>query len=442
MCDTLYCSLGEAPYSSGQVIDSASSDSKTFSDSFFGKNSDRNPREPQALCIVPRRAASAESYVGERLLPIKDLGLSFVLSKPSWIWGGEMGINEKGVAIGNEAVFPRVRPSKDGILGMDILRAALAGSASAEEAVAFICSFVEKYEQGGNGAYKGSLYYNNSFLIADFSGAYQVETAGHRWAWRKLERRGAISNAYSIESDWRDLDARTRAELEAGSAAPGSFSFKEQFESKLYLRFTKGEQRRALSLRLLDTLCAPDKGGVGAPAADFLDILRSHGLEDGQRHGHMENLCIHAGGWPATATTASFAVEYRSPGAAILWFTGTSYPCVSLYKPMLLLDGRFLPLWNDYDYAEGAEKSYAYWERHRAWIESVHPEAGLTANIDFAARLKSAQETLVQIADRALLESAGAKDTAIFPVMAQETRAVVSGWNKDCGLLNQEHENK
>jgi len=92
---------------------------------------------------------------------------------------------------------------------------------------------VEQYEQGGNGAYKGSLYYNNSFLIADSSECYQLETAGQRWACRRLERRGAISNAYSITTDWQSLDAHTAAEAGTGqgAAAPQSFDFKEHFEA-------------------------------------------------------------------------------------------------------------------------------------------------------------------------------------------------------------------
>jgi hypothetical protein len=43
--------------------------------------------------------------------------------------GGKMSVNEKGVAIGNEAVFSRFKAKKKGVLGMDIIRATLAAHA-------------------------------------------------------------------------------------------------------------------------------------------------------------------------------------------------------------------------------------------------------------------------------------------------------------------------
>jgi len=75
-----------------------------------------------------------------------------------------MGLNNRGLAIGNEAVFSRFKPDKKGVLGMDILRAALSVCATAKEALNFISSFVERFPQGGNGAYKGKLFIITVFL--------------------------------------------------------------------------------------------------------------------------------------------------------------------------------------------------------------------------------------------------------------------------------------
>ena len=50
---------------------------------------------------------------------------SVVLSKPAWMWGAEMGANEHGVCIGNEAVWTKLNSAADAeekLLGMDLLR--------------------------------------------------------------------------------------------------------------------------------------------------------------------------------------------------------------------------------------------------------------------------------------------------------------------------------
>jgi hypothetical protein len=301
--------------------------------------------------------------------------------------GGEMGLNECGVAIGNEAVFSRFKAAKDGILGMDILRAALASSESAKEALDTICGLTEGADQGGNGAFKGTLRYCNSYIVSDRGDAYVIETAGRRWAWRRIDGIAAISNAYSIGTDYKRLDALTRKEIapvdgrsfctDAADAGRHGIrgSWRSRVEDGLRLRFTRGDARRAL----VEGFLGSAQGTIGLET--ILDVLRSHGpFDPAHPHSrHMASICMHAGGFLNTATTASLAVAYRPVGSAgpraVAWFTGTSYPCLSVYKPILLVGKEFVPLWTEYDYDEDAPGAYARWELQRAWIARAKARA-------------------------------------------------------------------
>ncbi len=404
MCDTMYAGRAAC---AGSLA-------------WFAKNSDRHPEEPQALCLVGRRAPASSTRVGGRELPFPDRGLAFALSKPSWMEGGEMGVNERGLAIGNEAVFSRFKAARDGVLGMDILRAALGSCGGAQEAVQAICDFTEGADQGGNGAFKGSLVYCNSYIVADPREAFVLETAGRRWAWRAIGDVAAISNAYSIELDYKRLDAQTRKEIApvneraacSDEADPGRKGEKESWrahvEDRFKLRFTRGDERRAA----VESALGAARGSVGLET--ILGILRSHGGFDPARppRNHMASVCMHAGGFLPNASTASMALAYlpaeangaggeTGAGRAILWFTGTSCPCLSIYKPMLLAGGEFLPLWSGYDHAEGSKAAYGYWERQRAWIREARA-GSLAHDPEFTRRRDESQERLAAAAAKAL----------------------------------------
>lgn len=50
-----------------------------------------------------------------------------ILSKPAWMWGAEMGANDKNVVIGNEAVWTKNNEGEGDarqkrLLGMDLVR--------------------------------------------------------------------------------------------------------------------------------------------------------------------------------------------------------------------------------------------------------------------------------------------------------------------------------
>ena len=75
----------------------------------FGKNSDRHPNEGQHLVYIPAATHPPKSRVRCTYIEIPQARQTHavLLSKPFWMWGAEMGVNEHGLVIGNEAVFSK-----------------------------------------------------------------------------------------------------------------------------------------------------------------------------------------------------------------------------------------------------------------------------------------------------------------------------------------------
>ena len=87
------------------VLPTASADGSML----LGKNSDRPVNETQPLRYVPARAPAGSERLQLAYVEIADdrQTLAHVGASPYWCWGHELGLNERGVAIGNEALFTR-----------------------------------------------------------------------------------------------------------------------------------------------------------------------------------------------------------------------------------------------------------------------------------------------------------------------------------------------
>ena len=118
---------------------------------YFAKNSDRSPNEIQVLEYhPPRTGLSGQVKVTYMSLPQVSETHGVLLSRPAWMWGAEMGVNDCGLCIGNEAVFTLGKYGKTGLTGMDMVRLALERCSTASEARDLLISLLEEYGQGGN----------------------------------------------------------------------------------------------------------------------------------------------------------------------------------------------------------------------------------------------------------------------------------------------------
>ena len=147
----------------------------------FAKNSDRSPNEVQVTEFHPARTGlSGEVACTYMRIPQVSETHAVLLSRPVWMWGAEIGVNEFGLCIGNEAVFTKGAYGKRGLTGMDMVRLALERCRTAKDALALLISLLETYGQGGNCGFDHDFYYDNAFLILDRETLYVLETAGRQ----------------------------------------------------------------------------------------------------------------------------------------------------------------------------------------------------------------------------------------------------------------------
>jgi secernin len=307
---------------------------------WFAKNSDRDANEAQVLAWQP----AAEYPAGTQLhcthitVPQVTRTHAVLLSRPFWMWGAEMGTNEHGLTIGNEAVFATGGAAPVGLTGMDLLRLALERARTVDEAIGVIVGLLERHGQGGRCGFEDpSFRYDSSFLLADPTGAAVLETAGVSWAVERVDRGvRSISNGYSIPS------------------------FAAAHADRLRERVAACEVRAARTT----ALARPE-------LAAMVTLLRDHGPgRIGPRyrphHGAMTAPCAHGGGLLAATQTAGSWVSELAPDGVRHLASGTAAPCTSIMLPVEV--DRPLPLG---PVPDGHADDGSWWWQH----ERIHRRA-------------------------------------------------------------------
>ena len=385
MCDT--CGIGPALTSSGISI--------------FGKNSDREPDETHLVVSVPSKTYPSKenlqcTYIA---IPQTDKTFAAVLSKPFWMWGAEMGVNEKGVVIGNEALFTKIKPEKTpGLIAMDLLRLALERTANAEDAAQLIIDLLKKYGQAGPCGYRDKKFsYMNSFIIMDRQGIIKLETVGRDYALQRSRDHAEISNGITIARDWDN------SSFEAGT----DFSkFSDRFITYFAGSTFRKDRNRA---SILNSRGAMTSSGV-------FSMLRSH-YEEMPGRGFNRDVCMHASDplIRKSQTTGSLVVELHPEDKFRIFVTGGSSPCLTAFKP-------FVPAapFADLGIGDGHYSDRSFWWRHEAFranamlrYENVLPEVQkyiLESEAEWTAKLpaytwNSADASLTEISLTAFIAS-------------------------------------
>lgn len=302
----------------------------------LAKNSDRPLGEAQPFAFYPGDTHEKGDMLRCTHLTIPQAERTYTVlgSRPYWIWGFEMGVNECGLMIGNEAEFSRCEAeTEEGLLGMDILRLALERAATAREGVSVITGLLEKYGQNANANPLFDRRYENSFMLVDPSEIYLLETAGRQWAAKKIDDWAAISNCYSIGADYdlcsENLEALAREKRFLRPDEPFVFS-------KAYGQASK-QSTSLPRFRRLQRLIASIKGPLSH--SHIRRILSDH-FEDsliaprfGASTGCFHTICMHAATWDASQTAASMIASYDDTLGPIAWYA-PSLPCCSVYIPV------------------------------------------------------------------------------------------------------------
>lgn len=257
------------------------------------------------------------------------------VSLPTWLWGAEHGVNEYGVAIGNERVSTvhQARLAKPALIGMDLVRLGLERARSAESAVEIMTELLSVHGQGGIADATHAEAYDSSFLIADAEGAYVLETSGSSFVVAPFPGGTAISNRLGLGTNWTqssdDLDPGDDFDAYRDQREDTTFADVRLRASDAFLATQRdvGLTPRAMAAHLRDH----GHGPWGAPGADGSAVPPPAELGDDLSG---ISVCMHARDISVTAASLIAVIPSEvGDGAPVRAYVALGSPCVSIYLP-------------------------------------------------------------------------------------------------------------
>ena len=303
------------------------------SSAWLAKNSDREGDEAQHTEVVAARSASIASQRCTALTIPGAPAAALIVSRPTWMWGAEMGVNEHGLAIGNQAVFTRLPVAAWGLSGMDLVRLALERARSAAGGVEVLVALLADHGQGGPCSLTDPRFrYHNAFLLQDRREAWWLETAGPYWAAARVEAPTTISNGLRMGPEASAMHPQAQEEAYRRGWWDGErpFSFSAAFEKPMMSFLAGARERQACTMGQLRR----DWGGVSD--LTLRGALRDHGASGPRGGWRLSAPCSHSSALPTRLhgqTTASMVVRL-DPGLPAVLSTGTPAPCLGVFKPV------------------------------------------------------------------------------------------------------------
>lgn len=307
----------------------------------YAKNSDRPLNEAQPLVYYPPCDHEAGEVVRTSFISVPQVSHTYgvIGSKLETFFGFEHGVNEWGLAIGNEQTSGREIPeSRWGLIGMDILRLTLERAKTAREALDCVVELLETFGTGGDPTVR-IPYFNANFIITDPYETFIFESHQRDWAVKKVDKTGVIGNCYSLQRYDEISDHAIKNAVENGWwAAEKPFNPARAWtpndhkwdEDEGFVRFG----------RIRELMNRHDKYSVEMMMSnlrDHYDDVPALQTIFSPAMSKIGTICCHPGGVEGCITSASIVVELRRNVPKELQFTAwTSMapPCCSIFRPI------------------------------------------------------------------------------------------------------------